>query len=180
MPGRRARSPGDESIEQQTTTVKREASHSRDRYHGKPQNGSVKVETTHSDTDSPKLQATKMKLSRSASSASIKSYANSDSSNDRKDLDVNLTETSLKADTASPAKTSRPMSKKSAAGAAMMFDDLADATDEATTSFTVIHSCTYSNKFLGYTEHAMECDCSEEWGMFGLILCLMMVLLTVR
>ena len=55
-------------------------------------------------------------------------------------------------------------SKKNPARVAPLFDDLPDATDKANSTYTVIDSCTYQNKYLGYTEHAMECDCAEEWG----------------
>jgi [histone H3]-lysine36 N-trimethyltransferase len=47
---------------------------------------------------------------------------------------------------------------------APLFDSLPDVTPEATSSFQVIDSSTYQNKYLGFTEAALECDCSEEWG----------------
>lgn len=55
-------------------------------------------------------------------------------------------------------------SKKNPPRVAPLFDHLPDASDEANSAYTVIDSCTYQNKYLGYTEHAMECDCQEEWG----------------
>lgn len=63
-----------------------------------------------------------------------------------------------------PSKKSARASKKGVPRVAPLFDDLPDATDEANSSYQVIDSCSYQNKYLGYTEHAMECDCSEEWG----------------
>ncbi|KAK5101357.1 histone methyltransferase set2 [Lithohypha guttulata] len=54
-------------------------------------------------------------------------------------------------------------SKKNPPRVAPLFDHLPDARDEANSAYTVIDSCIYQNKYLGYTEHAMECDCSEEW-----------------
>ena len=45
-----------------------------------------------------------------------------------------------------------------------LFVDYEDKTGEATSVFTVLPECSYSNKFLGTTEHALECDCAEEWG----------------
>lgn len=61
------------------------------------------------------------------------------------------------------AKSSRS-SKKAPPRKAELFDNLPDATDEANGAYQVIESCIYQNKYLGYTEHAMECDCNEEWG----------------
>lgn len=63
-----------------------------------------------------------------------------------------------------PSKKGARGSKKGVPRVAPLFDDLPDATDEANSSYQVIDSCSYQNKYLGYTEHAMECDCSEEWG----------------
>lgn len=61
-------------------------------------------------------------------------------------------------------KLSRSSSHKVAARQLQLFDDLPDKTPEAIRSFEVIEQCTYANKYLGDTEHALECDCSEEWG----------------
>lgn len=63
-----------------------------------------------------------------------------------------------------PSKRGARASKKNVPRVAPLFDDLPDATDEANSSYQVIDSCSYQNKYLGFTEHAMECDCSEEWG----------------
>jgi hypothetical protein len=45
-------------------------------------------------------------------------------------------------------------------------DHLPDVYTEATSTFTVIDACTYQNKYLGFSDHALDCDCSEEWGEF--------------
>lgn len=63
-------------------------------------------------------------------------------------------------------KLSRSHSQKVAARPPQLFLDLPDRTDEACATFDKLEACTYSNKYLGYTEHAMECDCTEGWGMF--------------
>jgi [histone H3]-lysine36 N-trimethyltransferase len=73
----------------------------------------------------------------------------------------------------SPVKHEMP--KKSGRGAAARappriapsFSDYPDATADATSTFQVITSSTYQNKYLGFTESALECDCSEEWGMMS-------------
>lgn len=46
-----------------------------------------------------------------------------------------------------------------------LFAHLPDATDEAQSGYDVMTACTYANKYLGTTDHAMECDCTDEWGM---------------
>jgi histone-lysine N-methyltransferase SETD2 len=65
---------------------------------------------------------------------------------------------------AKPAKSSRSAAGKLPPRIAPLFDDLPDATKEATSTFTVIDACTYQNKYLGFSDHALDCDCSEEWG----------------
>ncbi|KAK7546199.1 hypothetical protein JOL62DRAFT_252854 [Phyllosticta paracitricarpa] len=44
-----------------------------------------------------------------------------------------------------------------------LFLDHEDKTLESTTTFTLLEECTYGNKYMGSTEHALECDCAEEW-----------------
>lgn len=63
-----------------------------------------------------------------------------------------------------PPKLSRSSSHKVVARTAVLFDEYPDKTQEATSNFQVITECNYSTKSLGSTEHAMECDCTEEWG----------------
>ena len=45
-----------------------------------------------------------------------------------------------------------------------LFFDYEDKTTEATSTFSILKECVYANKSLGSTEHALECDCAEEWG----------------
>jgi hypothetical protein len=73
-------------------------------------------------------------------------------------------EITVKAEPGQPLKLSRSSSHKFIVGPPPMFDHLEDKTPEAKSGFQVINECTYSSKYLGYTEHAMECDCAEEWG----------------
>ena len=65
-----------------------------------------------------------------------------------------------------PTKTSRAASSKLPPRIAPLFNDLPDVYSEATATFTVIDACTYQNKYLGFSDHALDCDCSEEWGQF--------------
>lgn len=47
----------------------------------------------------------------------------------------------------------------------MLFSHYDDATEEATSTFELLSDCTYANKSMGFTDPALECDCSEEWSM---------------
>lgn len=63
-----------------------------------------------------------------------------------------------------PPKLSRTASKKIPSRPPQLFVDVPDATSEAQRGYDTIDSCSYANKYLGTTDHAMECECSEEWG----------------
>jgi len=63
-----------------------------------------------------------------------------------------------------PPKLARSSSQKVVPRPPQLFLDLPDSTEEARSTFEVMEMCTYANKYMGYTEHAMECDCAEEWG----------------
>lgn len=70
----------------------------------------------------------------------------------------------LKLEPGHPPKLSRTASQKVVPRPAPLFNHLPDSTAEATSTFQLIDDCTYASKYMGYTEHAMECDCTEEWG----------------
>ena len=61
-------------------------------------------------------------------------------------------------------KLSRKKSTKVEKRPPPLFFDYEDKTTEATSTFNILTDCTYANKQLGTTEHALECDCAEEWG----------------
>ena len=71
---------------------------------------------------------------------------------------------SIKLEPGKAPKLSRTMSQKIITGPRQLFNDLPDATDEATSTFDVLLDCTYGARHLGTTEQALECDCVEEWG----------------
>ncbi|KAF2454529.1 hypothetical protein BDY21DRAFT_291302, partial [Lineolata rhizophorae] len=60
-------------------------------------------------------------------------------------------------------KLSRTGTHKVVSKPAQLFLDVPNKTEEAKASFQVIPACTYAARYLGYTEHALECDCAEEW-----------------
>ncbi|KAF2710824.1 hypothetical protein K504DRAFT_500768 [Pleomassaria siparia CBS 279.74] len=72
-------------------------------------------------------------------------------------------EVTLKMEPGKVPKLSRTASHKIVSRAPPLFFDLPDSTEDAKKTFTVLPECTYGNKHLGNTEHALECDCAEEW-----------------
>ncbi|KAJ5641525.1 WW/Rsp5/WWP [Penicillium lividum] len=68
----------------------------------------------------------------------------------------------VKDEIAQPPKLSRS-SSKIAPRPPQLFSHLPDSTDDALATFSQIEECWYANKNMGYTEHAMECECAEEW-----------------
>jgi histone-lysine N-methyltransferase SETD2 len=77
----------------------------------------------------------------------------------------------LKQEPGQPPKLSRSSSQKVVSRPPQLFDHLPDSTQDALATFEQIEACWYANKYMGYTEHAMECDCSEEWGKFDPCVC---------
>lgn len=72
----------------------------------------------------------------------------------------------VKEEPGQPPKLSRSSSQKVTSRPPQLFDHLPDSTQDALATFEQIDACWYANKYMGYTEHAMECDCAEEWGKF--------------
>ncbi len=70
----------------------------------------------------------------------------------------------LKLEPGKPPKLQRKPSHKVERRPPPLFTEYEDKTTEATSVFSVLPECVYANKFLGTTEHALECDCAEEWG----------------
>ena len=87
------------------------------------------------------------------------------------DEETVVADVTVKMEPGQPLKLSRMSSQKIVPRAAPLFEDYPDKTAEAKDSFQVIPACIYSNKYIGSTEHAMECDCAEEWGKLHLRLC---------
>lgn len=75
-------------------------------------------------------------------------------------------EITVKLEPGQPPKLARTSSQKISPRPVQLYNDYPDKTQEAKESFQLMEECTYANKYMGYTEHAMECDCAEEWGKF--------------
>lgn len=116
-----------------------------------------------SRSGTPTSMNMKVKASVSSSASTPRAKSEPGEPAVKADEDITNGHDSPRIDLAASRKNSR-VSKKVVPRVAPLFDDLPDATDEANESYSVIDACIYQNKYLGYTEHAMECDCSEEWG----------------
>lgn len=76
----------------------------------------------------------------------------------------------LKQQPGQPPKLARSTSRRVVPRTPPLFHEYASRTEEAKGAFQVIPACIYSSKTIGATDHAMDCECAEEWGQF--ILCL--------
>ena len=127
----------------------------------------VKDEPAASGSTSPSEHSTKPLVKRDSSSPPVKSDMSVDSPRAKDEHEDKIgAEITVKMEPGQPPKLARSSSQKVVSRVAPLFDHFPDKTEEAKESFQVMQSCTYANKFLGYTEHAMECDCSEEWGKY--------------
>lgn len=132
----------------------------------------IKHQNSASPSPSPSLNPIRPKTSRSSSSST--SASNRPLTADRlaakpEPKEANghdSTSTSpVKPEPKEPTKPNKnPRNSKLPPRIAPLLDDLPDVTKEATSSFTIIDACTYQNKYLGFSEHALDCDCAEEWG----------------
>jgi histone-lysine N-methyltransferase SETD2 len=69
----------------------------------------------------------------------------------------------VKQEPGQPPKLSRTSSQKVVSRPPQLWSHLPDSTADALASFEQIEACWYANKYMGYTEHAMGCDCTQEW-----------------
>ncbi|KAL8710925.1 MAG: hypothetical protein Q9220_004524 [cf. Caloplaca sp. 1 TL-2023] len=69
----------------------------------------------------------------------------------------------LKQEPGEPPKLARSTSQKVTSRAPPLFHQLPSKTEEAKDTFQAIPSCVYSSKAIGATDHAMDCECNEEW-----------------
>jgi len=125
----------------------------------------VKVEDPGGHTPTPMYMPARLK-SRSKSQSPFKPLP-SDASSSPDDADAHEVlggEITLKMEPGKAPKLSRTATHKIASRPATLFLDVPDATAEAISTFEVLPECTYANKHLGTTDHALECDCTEEWG----------------
>jgi histone-lysine N-methyltransferase SETD2 len=124
----------------------------------------VKVEEDADRMPTPLAIPLKVK-SRSASRSPVKQLPSQTPSPGNSDKEEVLGgDITLKMEPGKAPKLSRTASQKVVSRPPPLYLDLPDSTEEAKSTFAVLPECTYGNKYLGTTEHALECDCSEEWG----------------
>ena len=129
---------------------------------GRTRAGDIKEETSTGGTNTPKSFTMK-----SSSSSPVKSVNSAQSPHmDAEKEEIVGGDITVKLEPGKPPKLSRSSSQKTVSRPAPLFGDYPDHTDEAKDTFQVIPECLYSNKFIGSTEHGMECDCADEWGKF--------------
>ena len=117
----------------------------------------LKLEVTMDDsTGSP--------LNKSSTQSPVKSSCSPASSDVHKSEEIVGGEVIVKMEPGQPPKLARSSSHKIPSRPAQLYHDYPSKTEEAKGVFEVIPTCTYSSKYMGATEHGMDCDCSEEWG----------------
>lgn len=114
----------------------------------------------HASSSSSSSPADEFK-SRSPSCPPVKAEPEEDSTEQKIGGEI-----TVKLEPGKPPKLSRTASRKVVSRPPSLFNHLPDSSEEACKTFEVIEDCVYSNKYIGYTEHSMDCDCVEEWGKF--------------
>ncbi|RMZ90657.1 hypothetical protein DV736_g2107, partial [Chaetothyriales sp. CBS 134916] len=122
------------------------------------------TQNSASASNSPSSMPANLNVSRSPSASSLSRIKLQPDKSAKSEQANGGSASPVKSESAKQAKMSRAQSAKAPpARIAPLFGDLPDVGSKATSSFSVIDISTYQNKYLGYTETALECDCSEEW-----------------
>jgi histone-lysine N-methyltransferase SETD2 len=121
--------------------------------------------TTASGTPRPDLSS--IKRSQSRTQSPVKSESQPRTPNGKMESVVGG-DITIKLEPGKAPKLARSSSQKIVARAPPLFIDEPDMYDEATSTFEVLQDCIYAAKWLGSTEHAMDCDCREDWGTTAL------------
>lgn len=127
-------------------------------------NGTIRVKAEHNThalgSLSPSLELSPVKKTRSNTHSPIKSPS-TPSEVMESTIGGDIT---VKHEPGQAPKLARSASQKIISRPPPLFLDEPDKYEEATKTFEVILECNYATKWLGETEHAMECDCREHWG----------------
>lgn len=81
-----------------------------------------------------------------------------------KNEEVVSSSVAIKQQPGQPPKLARSTSQKVTPRTPPSFLDYPSKTEEAKDIFQVLPACIYSSKAIGATDHAMDCECTEEWG----------------
>ncbi|KAJ6029989.1 uncharacterized protein N7446_000948 [Penicillium canescens] len=123
--------------------------------------------SAHDNADSQAVKMEKNGDSRTSSRSPLRSplpkKESPGSQSDASDMkEEKLDEMHLKQEPGQRPRLSRSSSQK-VSRPPPLYTHLPDSTKDALATFEQINGCSYANKYMGYTEHAMECDCAEEW-----------------
>lgn len=130
---------------------------------GRTRAGDIKEETSTGGTNTPKTFTMKSSSSSPVKSANPSQSPSMDVEKKEETVGGDIT---VKLEPGKPPKLSRSSSHKLIPRPAPLYDHYPDQTKEAKGTYQVIPECLYSNKYIGSTEHGMECDCADEWGKF--------------
>lgn len=132
------------------------------------ESGSIRVKAEDADPPTPSAIPPRLKSSRSKSQSPMpkhESGASSPADGTKEELVGGDIVLKMEPGPGGRAlKLSRSASQKVISRPPPLYLDLPDSTEEAKETFVVLPECTYSNKYIGTTDPALECDCSEEWG----------------
>jgi histone-lysine N-methyltransferase SETD2 len=124
----------------------------------------VKTERTSTpSTPTPDLSPTKR--SKSGTQSPVKGESVPQTPNGNMELVVG-SDITVTLEPGKAPKLARSSSQKIISRLPPLYNDEPDKYDEATSNFEVIDDCIYAAKWLGSTEHAMDCDCRDEYGMW--------------
>jgi len=133
--------------------------------------GAAQVKEEDSEQVTPALNdlptLPKSKSRSTSHSPSKQSSPDESPTDDHEQEEVVGGDITLKMEPGKAPKLSRTATQKIRSKPPLLFLDLPDATEEARRTFVTLPECTYGAKYMGTTEHALECDCSEEWGMYS-------------
>ena len=130
--------------------------------HGQNGRSINKREASTSNGTSP---STDIGLKSSTQSPKKNGYMSEVSTPVDRDHEVVGGEVTVSQEPGQPPKLSRTSTQKIKARAPPLFLDSEDRTRESQSRFDMISECSYTNRYIGSTEHgSMDCDCVEEWG----------------
>lgn len=125
------------------------------------EDATTKVRTSTPNTPQPLLSSATRSQSRTQSPMKSESLPQTPNGKTVSFVGGDIT---VKLEPGKAPKLARTSSQKIISRPPPLFNDEPDMYQEATSTFDVIQDCIYAAKWLGSTEHAMDCDCREEYG----------------
>lgn len=161
MPPSRDRSTKLEALEDENTEIKNGHISERDRESGRRYSGTDQEATINADTPRSMLSRSAQRSPAMLPKTSQSPVASEMSKSEHEEVVGG--EVTVKLEPGQPPKLARSSSQKIRAKPPQLFDEYPSRTEEAQSKFDVISACIYGAKYMGSTEHGMDCDCTEEW-----------------